>query len=417
MRRRLLWTFAVFALGLSTLFGTLLVTVYHHLEDWLCRKQLTQAMQNADGGSAFGALVQVASEDEHGSVLRERIAGLGDGHHELLDSPLSPIVNEEVHVLIRTDPEGRRQVAVMRIPGSEMVEQWAAIAVWMGVLALTLTGLIVGIVLARRSVRPIESLTDWLRRGDSSEPPPRDLPDPETRLLASALESYLVQMNSQLERERAFLREASHELRNPISVIKGVSELAEEQSLPPEGLQRIQRSVQRMEHAVEGLLALARKEQGIQGASFEQEWSAMLDEYREGFDGELLSSEEWLPVEPLAARMIVILAGTLLRNAIEHAQASQVTLTLTTEAFEIHDDGIGIDDLQAVPEALERGHPLPRGGLGLALVARICRRMGWTLSLENTPGLRVQVGFQEPEGVAGSVPAQASATDREPCST
>ena len=392
MRKRLIWTFALFALGLSALFGTLSIWAYHHLEDRIYRKQLAQAMKHPGKGSVSGALARVLPEDEVGGPLGARLAELDDGYHEFVLPPLN--LQEEFHILLHSRPGRPRQVAIMRIPELEKAERRGVKVVWTGVLVLTMAGLLVGILLARHSVRPIEDLTAWLNRGDPTEPAPRNVPDEETRLLAGALESYLLQRNSRLDRERAFLREASHELRNPISIIKGVSELAEEQSLSPEGLQRIQRSVQRMEHTVEGLLALARREQGIQGAFLEQEWNAMLEEYREGFDGEIHSSEEWVPVEPLTARMIVLTAGTLLRNVIDHAQANRVTVTLTAEALEVRDDGKGVDNLASIRDALERGHPLPCGGLGLALVARICRRMEWTLTLENTPGLRAEVCFQ-----------------------
>ncbi|MEM7394731.1 MAG: HAMP domain-containing sensor histidine kinase, partial [Verrucomicrobiota bacterium] len=268
-------------------------------------------------------------------------------------------------------------------------------------LIVAMGGLFAGIVLARHSVRPIEDLTAWLNRGNPTEPAPKNLPDAETRLLAGGLENYLLQRDRQLDRERSFLREASHELRNPISIIKGISELAEERSLSPEGLQRIQRSVQRMEHTVEGLLVLARQEQSIEGASLEHEWHSMLDEYREGFNGRIHDSATWGPIEPLAARMLVLMAGTLLRNVIDHAEADHVYITLTPEAFEIRDDGKGIEPLEPTLEALQRGYPLPSGGLGLALVSRICRRMEWSLTLKNTPGLRVEVRFQTLEKPTG----------------
>jgi len=394
MRKRLIWTFALFSIGLTTLFGFLLIYVFHYTEDSAYRKQLAKVMAMENNSSENNPLIQVSPESDFNERVQERIRDLEDGYHEFTLPLGNSDVPEEIHLLIQSRSGATRLVALIRAPDLEAVEGKAGRFVWAGVFSVTAIGVGIGIFLARRSVRPIEELTAWLRKGDPAEAPPQNLPDSETRLLAESLERYLVQRTSQLDRERAFLKEASHELRNPINIVKGVSELAEEQALSPEALKRIQRSVQRMEHTVEGLLTLARQEQKITGVSIDQEWQAMLDEYQEGFEGTITtSSREWDPVEPLSARMIVIVAGALLHNAIQHAEADSITLTLTKDRLTVCDNGRGMDELDSIREALDRGHPPPCGGVGLALVARICRRMEWTLSLENNEGLNVLITF------------------------
>ncbi|MEM9157921.1 MAG: HAMP domain-containing sensor histidine kinase [Verrucomicrobiota bacterium] len=393
MRRRLIWTFALFSIGLTTLFGCIIIFVYQYSEDWTYRKQLAEVMANAATGVEDYRLAEVSSEHAFDELLGVRITDLEDGYHEF-NLPLEELeVPEEIHLLIESRPNGTRQVAIIRTPEQKTMEVKAGLVVWSVVISFAIIGVVIGIILAYRSVRPIKELTAWLRKGDPSGVPPQWLSDSETRLLAKSLEQYLVQRTSQLDRERAFLREASHELRNPINIVKGVSELAEEQPLTPEGLKRIQRSVQRMENTVGGLLALARKEQKIEGASMEEEWSAMLDEYREGFDGTITDSKEWDPIEPLTVRMIVITSGALLHNALQHAEATSISVRLTNESLVVGDNGRGVNDLAAIRDSLDSGHPLPGGGQGLALVTRICRRMEWTLSLENKKGLNVEIVF------------------------
>ncbi|GEM_PF-3230608 len=393
MRRRLIWTFALFSIGLTTLFGALIISVYHHSEDWTYRKQLAKVMEDVNAGLEDVHVVQVFPEDAFDGALGERLRKLEEGYHEVTLPLLDSQNPEEVHLLLEQRPDGSRHLALIRVPELEAVEHRAALAVWAGVMSLSVLGLLLGTVLARRSVRPIEELSAWLRKGDPNEAPPRKLPDPETRLLAESLERFLVQQTRQLDRERSFLREASHELRNPINIVKGVSELAQEQQLSEEGLERIQRSVLRMEHTVEGLLALARQEQRIQGVSMQSEWQALLEEYREGFSGSIEARRDWDPKEPLAVRMIILVTGTLLHNAVEHAEATEIRLELSSETLCVQDNGRGLERLDSICRALDRGHPLPCGGLGLALVARICRRMEWKLQLENAQGLRVHISF------------------------
>ncbi|MEM0967165.1 MAG: HAMP domain-containing sensor histidine kinase [Verrucomicrobiota bacterium] len=402
MRKRLIWAFALFSIGLASLFGFLIFLVYHETEDWTYRKQLAKVMANAQSGETEPPLVIVTPEQDVPTALAERIATLEDGYHEFSHPKENVETAEELHLLIVSESDGTRMVAIMRTPEIEALEKRATGVIWAGALGLSAAGVLIGLLIARISVRPIEELTQWLQRDDPTEAPPKNLPDAETRLLSEALERYLVQRTSQLDRERAFLREASHELRNPINIIKGLSEIAEEQGLSPDGLERLKRSVQRMEHTVEGLLALARQEQHLSGASLDHEWETMIAEYRESFAGTLSDAKEWDPLEPLAVRMVILVAGILLHNAIQHAEANTITVSLTEECLTVRDNGRGMDGLAEIQNALDRGHPLPCGGLGLALVARICRRMDWNLSFDASEGLTVRIGFRpakNPESV------------------
>jgi signal transduction histidine kinase len=87
-----------------------------------------------------------------------------------------------------------------------------------------------------------------------------------------------------------------------------------------------------------------------------------------------------------------------LNNALKHARASQVTVSLRCEddrvALEIRDDGIGFDP------AIGR----ESGGVGLRSMAERAARMGGTLDIDSTPGggtavtVRVRAEDEEDEG-------------------
>ncbi len=87
--------------------------------------------------------------------------------------------------------------------------------------------------------------------------------DQEVAVLANALEEFSGRIRQFVERERNFTRDASHELRSPITVIKIASDVilqdAELDSKKRELVERIKRSASDMEELIEALLLLARE--------------------------------------------------------------------------------------------------------------------------------------------------------------
>lgn len=387
MRRRLLWSIGLLGLVLCIGFGLMTYTVFFLAED----RTFTRLMEAvaADGeGDAF--MLYNGPEAGLPDALRMHTEERPVGLYEVEQ------VESELHISIRAAADGARHVVLLRVPELPAEEKVVSLGVLLGILFGTLASLALALILSIRFVRPVERLTAWLQRGDPAEPPPDDLPDEELRLLAGALDGYLQQQAGAVNRERAFLREASHELRTPITVVRGVCELAAEDGLSEEGLARISRSVQRMEHTVEGLLSLARQEVTIAPTNFAAEWAAMASEFEEmaGSSCRMEAEIDNPPREPLAIRMLILVIGILLRNVRDHAAASSVSLRLDENGLLLLDDGPGFSGLPEIKAALERQFPLPEGGLGLSIVARICRRMAWDLQLSNLDsGAQVRLSF------------------------
>ena len=281
-------------------------------------------------------------------------------------------------------------------------------ALGIGLVAVTvlsaLSGLALGGMLVLRTVRPIERLTLRLRQDGPGAGPDLVGSDPEIAMLGDASETFHEGERSRVRRESAFLREASHELRTPISIIRAVCELVEGRTPDADEMGRIRRSVVRMENTVEGLLALARGEASLTGGGeFDEDWGGVIRDFQDGTSIEVRQDVAWHPMEPLAARMLVLILGALLRNVAEHSSARSVSVTLSDRQLEVRDDGQGIAEVEEVRTALEKLHPLPDGGLGLPLVARICRRMGWSLELENIlPGFRAKISIRDGTGKGGA---------------
>jgi signal transduction histidine kinase len=111
-------------------------------------------------------------------------------------------------------------------------------------------------------------------------------------------------------------------------------------------------------------------------------------EARAGFKTEFEAKGE-RPLSPLVEAELYAVAQEVLNNALKHAQAGQVSVSLECEeqgcCLTIRDDGIGFD-----PEIAEDG-----GGFGLQNMRERVERVGGILTLEAAPGrgttVRVEV--------------------------
>ena len=87
----------------------------------------------------------------------------------------------------------------------------------------------------------------------------------EVDVMIDAIDSFAERLDTFIERERIFTRDASHELRTPIAVFKGSLDLLQRKSDRSEddekAFARMRRTVEDMEGLIETLLLLARGEE------------------------------------------------------------------------------------------------------------------------------------------------------------
>ena len=224
--------------------------------------------------------------------------------------------------------------------------------------------------------------------------------DIETLSLLRAFEHFTARLQSMIERERLFTRNASHELRTPLAVVKGNMELlryrADKPELREQAIERMQRAANDMQGLIEALLLLARDEQQSMPES-DIDVAAML---RKIMDTEAsIQGKQHLQHDidikyPLLLhapeRVLSIIFSNLLRNAFTYTESGSVTVTINKRSVSISDTGIGMDktELNHAFEPFFRGqhHAKEGHGLGLALVARLCRSYGWKISADSTLG-------------------------------
>ena len=228
----------------------------------------------------------------------------------------------------------------------------------------------------------------------------------------------LKQIEDALRTSEAALREAdrhkneflawlSHELRNPMSVVRSNITLIEEAGLESvqatHALPRLIRQVSIIDRLLDDLLDVTRISKGKihlqpEHVVLNELVQAVGEDHREAFDRQRIHFDVLVPDEPLGAKVdparMSQVVGNLLQNAAKFTPpAGHVALSLSRaddgqSIIEVRDDGAGIrpELLGRVFEPLvqdDRIIPKSRGGLGLglALVKGLVELHGGTVSV------------------------------------
>ena len=302
-------------------------------------------------------------------------------------------------------------------------ERVSELALWFGLVPLAGALVILylsswlGYRLVTRAVSPAIWLARQVRLLDPRAPdasafesqrlPPNS--DREILALAEALRGLSRNVNEHIERERDFTRDASHELRTPLTVVRlATAELRQRRRLDARSratVARIDRAVREMEETTEALLLLARTSDARLASTAVRLNDIVTRECERAraLAGARPVSIEESPAAPVVvdadARVLAMLVGNLLRNAVQHTARGRIEVRIEADALTIADPGVGIprEQLDAVFEPFVRAANASRDGhgVGLSIVKRLCDRFGWSVHLESAPanGTRVRVRF------------------------
>lgn len=274
----------------------------------------------------------------------------------------------------------------------------------LGVVVLAAVG-IVGWTLAASLTRPLRALQADARRfaGGDLSPRPAEPGDPrEVRELSEALSSMAADLRAVLDRNRAFVADASHQLRTPLTALRLRLENLESQ-LGGDGQADLEAAIdeiERLTSLVGQLLALARAEH--QRAPVPMDLAALVRERVEVWEAvadasgvALSSSTEPTVVEvPLEPGAIEQVLDNLIDNAISASApgtAVHVSLELAPAkvVLQVIDHGLGLSDgdkARALDRFWRARSDRSGTGLGLNIVESVVRGHGGTLELIDTPG-------------------------------
>ncbi len=271
-----------------------------------------------------------------------------------------------------------------------------------GVLTLPLTAALaalLGFLLAHRLLAPLDRLARGVEKLSRVEFP-APLPEPrggdELAALTRSFNRMARALKEAFERERAFTRYASHELRNPLATLQAQLDALAAGVVPKEeALKEGRRALARMRSILDGLLLLAREPRAeLEPLPLRPLLEAAIRSLPQGarkrVQLELPDDELWvLADEGLFARAL----ENLLSNALKHGEGT-VHLWARPEGTRVRigvaDEGPGVPPelLPKLTQPFFRGGRRPGLGLGLALAAQAVRAMGGELVFTSkNPGL------------------------------
>jgi signal transduction histidine kinase len=283
--------------------------------------------------------------------------------------------------------------------------------------ATLIAALFAGYLLAARTAAPLRRFAETAARIDAGDLKPRLESSPsdaaELRTLAEAFNHMLDRLDDAFARQRQFVSDASHELRSPLTAIRGQLEvLARDPSPSAEEVERVERvaltEIGRVERLVEDLLALARFDEGVGPALGEIDAGPFLRGLLDGGGAAVEAgplAEGALRADP---DLIAQVVRNLIANAGRHAgPGGQVTLSSRAEAGElivaVDDDGPGIPaaERERVFDRFHRSEPArDRGsggsGLGLGISRSIVEAHGGRIWVEDSPLGGARVAFALP---------------------
>ena len=325
----------------------------------------------------------------------------------------------------RTYSVATRQRVIQVAQPVEIRRRLAAHAAWRSILPLLLMAPFAALAiwwLAARSLSPLDRLAREVRVRDSSSLAPlpvSGLPD-EVAPLAGALNALLGRLQESLDTQRAFVADAAHELRSPLTALKLQLRLltrAADEASRREAVDSIGAGIDRAVRLVEQLLVLARSEPGAPPMPLETvELGELTREAVASMNALALErgSEVVLEAEPGVCvdgepASLSALVRNLVDNALRYAPAgSRVDVRVDREAgrprLQVDDAGPGIapaerarifDRFYRRASAGEEG-----SGLGLAIVRSVAERHHAELTLDESAagGLRVGLRFDPSVG-------------------
>ena len=301
---------------------------------------------------------------------------------------------------------GRRALVLLR-PTSLQPADWQPFLQGLliaGLLGASLAAL-ASLVLARAISRPLRNVAQASRSlaaGASPEPVPVE-GSAELASLARSFNEMAAQLARAREAERAFLLSVSHELKTPLTAIRGYAEGLAEDAVPPlEAGEVIAREAGRLERLVRDLLELARMNRSEFTVTRSRvELDEIAHEVVQRYEGQARAFDVGLGAEiasPVAVSAdpdrLVQVVSNLVENALRVTPpGGSVTVRAEGDAIAVTDSGPGLRD-DELSRAFERfflysrygGERRVGTGLGLAIVKELTLAMGGAVEVRSRLG-------------------------------
>jgi signal transduction histidine kinase len=293
---------------------------------------------------------------------------------------------------------------------------------WALLIAAAAGGLLAALaafLLARRISRPlgrVAAAARTLTQGTHPEPVPVE-GAAETATLAVAFNDLAQQLRRAQQAERDFLLSVSHELKTPLTAIRGYAEAVEDGVLDArEAAATVAFEARRLERLVRDLLDLAqmhRTDFSVHGAEIDladvaEDAVRRYQQQAESFGVTLVAVVDEAATAVADADRVLQIVSNLVENALRLTPAGgEVRVVTARGVVRVEDTGPGLAEADR-DHAFERfylheryGRERPVGtGLGLAIVKELALAMRGSVEVESIPGTRTVFTVRLPVPVA-----------------
>jgi signal transduction histidine kinase len=413
LRWRIIISFCLFGAVLGTVFALVIWLSLDFIDDSLIDNRLAHEIDHFNkeyqkyikSPSPTSAHIEAYLGTElMPPYAKQLVSGISEGFHEKYHG------EKEYHIAVKTLPENDEPLYLLydvsTLEFTEKRKLKIGIVLLGGVILVIALGLWIPVAYLADQVNQSgpENLATDLSNNFYSD---------EVGVLAKALDTAMQRVKAFVEREKQFTRDASHELRTPVAVIKGAVELLLKKQRKDDvtvnrPLQRINRAVHSMENNIESLLWLAREEAAIDHdrncnvVQVAENAIAHLDHIFEGKPVEINFIAESNPVLAAPPPILEMIIVNLVQNALSNTTEGKITVKICNDWVTVSDTGSGIAtcDLQTVTQPHVRGKTSAGFGLGLAIVKRLCNRFGWHLEIDSEigQGTKVDLIFRNLQG-------------------
>ena len=280
--------------------------------------------------------------------------------------------------------------------------------VWGLLIAAAAGGLLAALaafLLARRISQPVDRIAAAARTLAGGEYPEPVAVEGATEIatLASAFNELAAQLLQAQEAERSFLLSVSHELKTPLTAIRGYAEAVEDGAIEPrEAAATVASEAKRLERLVKDLLDLARMNRtdfNVHNSEIDLGEVAEDAVRRYGKQAQSFGVALWAVTESSApaigdADRVLQIVSNLVENALRLTPAGgEVRVVAEPGVLRVEDSGPGLAEADR-ERAFERFYLHERyglerqvgTGLGLAIVKELALAMGGDVDVESRPG-------------------------------
>ena len=410
LRSRIIISFALFGFALTALFAAATVYMRTRLEDQLINNTLQRELKNfvdfkrdnpePDARWTMSVYEAMIVRPNKTAIVpfawQKYTTGVYDIEDIGRESKVRPYKlavykDADYWAFLRFD------VSTQKLSERQLLTVLAA-----SVFAFAVLSLLIGFWLSARVMSPVIDLVQRVRAMSKAGRPEllkSHFADDEVGQLAAALDDYSTRLTEMVERDREFNADVSHELRTPLAVIASTTELL--QASPDltnklnERLKRIERAVRQSSELIDALLLLSRRERQAPNDGETTDVARVVEQVVDAQRTHVINKPVQVRVnieEALAtvapSSVVAVALSNLIGNAFKYTQAGEVIVTVGHGRVTIEDTGPGIEveDADKLFERGVRGTKVGKGGgLGLAIVRRLCELYGWKVSLAPRP--------------------------------